>query len=61
MSDYEMKLMMPEQEKVKATIVRKYSYRSESNVNMTDDMVGLDLRLKKRDYYKLLKYLDTGK
>ena len=61
MSDYEMKLMMPEQDKVKATITKKDTYRSESNINMSDDMVRLELRLTKINYYRLLKYLDTGK
>ncbi len=46
-------------DKIKATISKKETYRSQSGINQSDDMVKLDLRLSKIEFRKLLKLLDT--
>ena len=45
--------------KIKAVISNKRTYRSSPRVNMDDDMIILQLILRKTDYYCLLDILDT--
>jgi hypothetical protein len=56
---YIAKLLKPQKtKKIKVYIKEKISYRSKPLVNMPNDMVKLDLRMSKKEFYKLLSLLE---